>query len=631
MIEQALSPGSATSPGSAVLTWSEPDALGGVPDGLARLRHLAARLAAHPEALDLLGDIDAIARELETRQIAAQRLGFLSEASELLDASADVELCLARVARLVVPRLADACAIYLADESGTARLVASEHADPAQAALLQAAATAFAPKRGGRRPAERALETGRAILIADVAPELFADGIPLEQRARLHPLVPSSCLAVPLRSRGRTLGVISLTITESGRRYGEVELGLARELADRVALSVENGLLLRQAEETRAQLDALFRSTPVALALVDRELKYVRVNDAAASLLGRRPEALVGRSVREVGPELSGHIESVSRRLMGSSSLGAFTTEISGTPPGRRGPGNWLATLYAVRTAAGSCLGIGAAVVDITARKDAELAAQAAKEAAEAASLAKSQFLAVISHELRTPLTTVIGYADLLMGGTSGPVTPRQRDQLARVKTSAWNLVGIIEEILTFSRADAGKEKAFFEVTDVAALAREAAETIEPQAHAAGLGFRERGLGTTRWIVTDGGKIRQVLMNLLGNAVKFTESGWVELELAGEPDGGCAFHVRDTGLGIAARDLEAIFEPFRQLDQSSTRLKGGTGLGLTVSRQLARLLGGDVMVVSTPGAGSTFTLRLPARATRQSAASMTTSALPSGV
>jgi len=268
-------------------------------------------------------------------------------------------------------------------------------------------------------------------------------------------------------------------------------------------------------------------------------------------------------------------------------------------------------------------------VIDITARKDAELAAQAARDAAEAASLAKSQFLGVVSHELRTPLTTVIGYADLLMGGTSGPVTARQEDQLARIKTSAWNLVGIIEEILTYSRTDAGQERAFFEPTDVAALAREAAETIEPLACASGLAFRARGLDTSCRVVTDGGKIRQVLINLLGNAVKFTESGEIELELVGDGRSGCVFRVRDTGPGIAAADLEAIFEPFRQLDQSNTRQKGGTGLGLTVSRQLARLLGGDVTVTSSPGAGSTFTLHVPAGSARQSAVSTTTWAAPS--
>ncbi len=630
MIEQALPPGSAMSPAPSVPAWTATDALVAAPDGLTRLRHLAARLAGHPEALDLLGDIDAIARELEARQRLTDRLSFLSEASELLDSPAEIELCLGRVARLAVPCLADTCVLYLLDEKGAARYAASAHADARRAPLLEATARGLVLRRGGVMPPECALDTGRPVLLADVAPELFADGVAPEIRTRLAPLAPSSWMALPLRQHGRSLGVLSLTLVGRARHFSEEDLDLARELADRVALSVENGLLLRQAEETRAQLDALFRSTPVALALLDRELRYVRVNDAAASLLGRPPEALVGQSVLEVGPELSGHLESVSRRLM-ASNLTSFTTEITGTPPGRSAPGHWLVTLYAVRTAVGKGIGIGAAVVDITARKDAELAAQAAKDVAEAASLAKSQFLAVMSHELRTPLTTVIGYADLLMGGASGAVAPRQRDQLARIKTSAWNLVGIIEEILTFSRADAGKEKAFFEVTDVAALAREAAETIEPQAHAAGLDFRVEGLEGSRWIVTDGGKIRQILMNLLGNAVKFTASGRVELELAEEADGGCAFHVRDTGPGIAARDQELIFEPFRQLDQSSTRQNGGTGLGLTVSRQLARLLGGDVTVASAPGIGSRFTLRIPARATRQSAASITTSAVPSGV
>ena len=198
-----------------------------------------------------------------------------------------------------------------------------------------------------------------------------------------------------------------------------------------------------------------------------------------------------------------------------------------------------------------------------------------------------------------------------------------------RIKTSAWNLVSIIEEILTFSRTEAGKEEAQLEPTDVAALAREAADMIEPQAHSRGLHFRAHLLPSPHYVVTDGGKVRQIILNLLGNAVKFTDVGAVELELAEVP-GGLALHVRDTGPGIAPENLEAIFEPFRQVDQSSTRQKGGTGLGLAVSRHLARLMGGDVTVESAPGQGSTFTLWLT-RERPQSAGSSVTEAAPPGV
>jgi len=229
MIEQAPPSGSATSPRTSAPSPAERGAFAAAGDGLARLRRLAARLAGHPEALELLGDIDAIALELEARQQATQRLGFLSEVSQALESPSDIEFCLGRVARLVVPRLADACAIYLADErGGSARLVASEHADPRRATLLAMAAATYAPRRGGRRPAERALDTGRAVLLTDVAPELFTDVVAPDMRAQLRPLKPTSWIAVPLRSGARTLGVISLTLAGESRRYGEAELDLAR-------------------------------------------------------------------------------------------------------------------------------------------------------------------------------------------------------------------------------------------------------------------------------------------------------------------------------------------------------------------------------------------------------------------
>ncbi len=232
-----------------------------------------------------------------------------------------------------------------------------------------------------------------------------------------------------------------------------------------------------------------------------------------------------------------------------------------------------------------------------------------ARAVAEAASRAKSEFLAVMSHELRTPLTTVIGYADLLLSEVWGTMGERQKEHLLHVKTSAWHLVTIIDDILAYSQVEAGRAEFRFGVVDVTALAAESLALFEPEAEQKGLLLRAllppEGVGAE----TDAGKLRQILLNLLGNAVKFTDRGEVALELeAGDP---LRIRVRDTGPGIAAEHLERIFEPFTQADQSSTRAKGGIGLGLAVSRTLAHRLGGTLTVESAPGAGTTFHLSLP--------------------
>jgi PAS domain S-box-containing protein len=232
-------------------------------------------------------------------------------------------------------------------------------------------------------------------------------------------------------------------------------------------------------------------------------------------------------------------------------------------------------------------------------------------EEAQESNRAKSNFISVISHEFRTPLTAIVGYAELMADGLSGPVTQKQEEQLARIKSSAWHLTRLVDEILTFSRMDAGRENVEDEPVDLIDVANRAATLIEPVAATKQLALRVE-LPAERIITrSDTGKVSQILINLLSNAVKFTDEGEVLLRLytLGRRH---IFEVSDTGIGIDAENRQRVFDSFWQVDQGPTRRVGGTGLGLTIARRLARLLGGDVDLVSTPGEGSTFSVWLPA-------------------
>ena len=237
--------------------------------------------------------------------------------------------------------------------------------------------------------------------------------------------------------------------------------------------------------------------------------------------------------------------------------------------------------------------------------------AAAARDEAERANRATNDFLAVMSHELRTPLNAIIGYGSLLRDGIPDPPTEGQHRQIERIGASAKHLLALIDEVLSLSRLELGRERITPSSMAVGTLIEEAAAMMEPEARKKGLLLLVSVPEQEVTMVTDAGKLRQALVNLLGNAVKFTDHGEVSIRARAEPAvDQVVFEVEDTGIGISAEHLPRVFDAFWQVDQAPTRRVGGTGLGLHVTRRLVRLLGGDVSVRSVPGEGSCFTIRV---------------------
>jgi signal transduction histidine kinase len=223
---------------------------------------------------------------------------------------------------------------------------------------------------------------------------------------------------------------------------------------------------------------------------------------------------------------------------------------------------------------------------------------------------ARTTHMTTLSHELRTPLNAVVGYTELLEAGLGGVLDEKGIAYLARIKATARQQQQIIEEILSFARLEGGRETVRAEVCAMDALVHELQAVITPLAEARGLTFTTKVANAPATFTADAGKVRQILINLLGNAVKFTPAGTVDLNVATSHDA-VVFTVTDTGPGIPPRERERIFEPFTQLDEGKTREYGGTGLGLAITKRLVELLHGDIRVHARDGGGSTFIVALP--------------------
>src|SRR5499427_859167 len=405
------------------------------------------------------------------------------------------------------------------------------------------------------------------------------------------PLDPQS-LAIGLAAlAGGAVGLAALLVAR--HRSLHRRLDALRIRAE--ALSDRNWELKESQERARGFLEA--QGDVIVRRDADGRITYA--NDAFCTLAGRGRDALIGESF------LPKVIEQGAIALADDGAR-SHDQKIATTD----GP-RWIAWReVTVRTGQGA--EVQSVGRDVTDRARAERALADARDQAEAANRAKSRFLAVVSHEIRTPLNGILGMSDLLLDTA---LTPEQSTYTRAVKTSGETLLALIEQILDFSKIEADRLDLESQPFDLHALVEETVELIAPRAQAKDLAVASYVADTVpRQVVGDAARLRQVLLNLASNAIKFTDQGGLSIvvERGSDPDA-IVIAVHDTGIGIATDEQERIFHEFEQADHSAARAFLGTGLGLAISRGIIERMGGHVGVESAPGAGSTFrvTIALP--------------------
>ena len=425
----------------------------------------------------------------------------------------------------------------------------------------------------------------------------------------------------PLRDgdgRVSALFNFAVDVTEQVLARREVERLLEAEYAARAA-----------AEAAEAKLRDVFEQAPVAVAvLTGPDHVYSIVSPRYTETPGGgRP--LLGRSVRDAFPELvgTGYVETMDHVYATGDPFAAAERRVVLTGPDGVAAEHYFNVGYQpLRDREGGIYAVASVAYDVTAqvraRQELEAAraeAERQRAAADAANQAKSEFLSTMSHELRTPLNAIGGYAELLALGIRGPVTDAQGHDLDRLRRANQHMAGLVDAVLNFARLDAGQVEYHHEAVPLGPVVADLEALVGPQLASKQLAYDHDGCGADspdhpHVVCADPEKVRQILLNVLTNAAKFTDAGG-RVALACETDraaGVIRIRVTDTGRGIAADQLERVFEPFVQLDRHRTQAsQQGVGLGLAISRDLARGMGGDLTVESTPGVGSTFTLTLP--------------------
>ncbi|NBD95754.1 MAG: transporter substrate-binding domain-containing protein [Gammaproteobacteria bacterium] len=370
----------------------------------------------------------------------------------------------------------------------------------------------------------------------------------------------------------------------------------------------------RELRETSAFFQSLIDHIPSLIYYKDNELRFTGCNKAYERAFALSRDDITGKCVTELSYlplSQREEFEEEQRRLLelgGSISREITLDFASGTRH------EMLYSAARIHGPDGSPLGIVGLLVDITVQKRVESELAVARDRAQAADRVKSAFLATMSHELRTPLNSIIGFTGILLQELAGPLNGEQTKQLEMVRNSSQHLLTLINDVLDISRIEAGEMTLAEAPFDVAATVDKVVEMMRPLAERKQIGLEVRHEREPGRRIGDARRFEQILLNLIGNAIKFTESGSVDVGVdtqAADGHNPVVITIRDSGIGIRKEDMRNLFRPFRQIDSTLSRKHEGTGLGLVICKRLTELMNGDIEVSSRWGAGTTFTLRLP--------------------
>jgi len=376
----------------------------------------------------------------------------------------------------------------------------------------------------------------------------------------------------------------------------------------------ENRSAQNELEAMEDRLELFIEHTPAAVAMLDNDLRYIVASRGWYTEFGLEETEIIGKCHFEVFPGSEDHWRPYHERVLRGETISCDRDSVTHSD----GTVVWVRwDLRPWREASGEIGGVVMFTEIITGQVEYERRLAEARDAAQAASRAKSQFLANMSHEIRTPMTAILGFTDMIAQNADA-LDGEQIEMLSTIRRNGQHLLELINDILDLSKIEADKMTVDKVPVDLVALVEEVCDIMRPKADEKGITFDVEFHGDIpQRISTDDMRLRQILTNLAGNAIKFTDSGGVRIDISleGKGEGKAVgarmrFVVTDTGIGMTPSQAARLFSPFTQADSSMSRRFGGTGLGLTISRRLAKLLGGGIEVASTPGEGSVFTLTI---------------------
>ena len=565
--------------------------------------------------------------DVQDQRRATEGLSVLAEASAVLATSVETDETLRSVAELAVPRLGDWCTIDLLAADGSLERIATVHSDPAKLAIAHEFNRRFPATPDEPGGVYAVLRTG-VVQASEITDEMIIAGVAdLEKRALLLALGLRSYVIAPMLVDNITVGAVTIASAASGHFLGPSDISRVQDLARRTALAIERTRLFAEtvsARDAESLSNSRLRESEAKLVLSmeagglgswEWDIKRDRVTWSPQT---ERMHGLAEGTFTGTREESGSYIHPDDRERVAAEIARTLAERIPTYHIQYRflrtdGAVRWLESFARLRTDENgepvSFLGVSH---DVTDREELLEGEQQARRDAEAANAAKAIFLTTMSHELRTPLNAVSGYVDLLEMEVRGPVTDLQREDLRRIRRASQHLLVLINDILNYARLEAGTVELHpTEVTLTDALSGMEA-LIAPQLQAKGVAYEYQPCDRTVRVRADREKLDQVLLNLVGNAVKFTDRDG-RITLSCEVSGELAHViVEDTGRGIPRGKLQSIFDPFVQVDRHLTsESQQGVGLGLAISRDLARAMHGDISVQSDAGKGATFVLTLP--------------------